>query len=586
MSSIGQIPNLPDRQHRQFLARLKESVEEVAKRPTAPDYSAAIAALRAELLAMIATSKTVVSQPDQIVSDSKSMVLLGDAVNIWSVVAQTVDGAVTASNDIVDHANCVVGIAAASGVSDDLIPVAVAGDVIENDDWNWAPGAVLWLGLDGALVDPTAYEYVPPVDAPMFEQPVAIALTATRIFVLLGLPVLEGDGGSILSLNEAGFAQRTNIRVKALLAEDVPAFSVVAQTATGAVAADNTTTAHADFVFGITTEDGVTGDEVLVAQSGSLLTNDAWTWTVGALLWLDEAGQMTETLPTADLVQPVAIAMDTDTVFVFIGLPVLTADGGDFLGLDENGRVQRIAARATVVTSLPTAGDEGRLVTYDRSLWFDNGQIFVRSGPKVGKVEMLAHSTPDAGWYLCNGAAKSRTGFPELFAAIGTTYGAGDGSTTFNLPNLTDRFAMGNTPGASGGANTDDLTHTHDTSSLAISSAGSHSHSEGSAGSHSHSAGYNGGHNHGGATGYESNGSAVATAGSDLNLSGAPHYHTISTESDHTHSIGSAGSHTHTIDADGTHTHTISGALDDSLTDPHDNRPAYTGFAFYIFAGR
>lgn len=40
------------------------------------------------------------------------------------------------------------------------------------------------------------------------------------------------------------------------------------------------------------------------------------------------------------------------------------------------------------------------------------------------------------GWLLCNGAAVSRTKFASLFKAIGTTYGAGDGTTTFNIPNI------------------------------------------------------------------------------------------------------------------------------------------------------
>ena len=44
---------------------------------------------------------------------------------------------------------------------------------------------------------------------------------------------------------------------------------------------------------------------------------------------------------------------------------------------------------------------------------------------------------------LCNGAAVSRTTYAKLFEAIGTTYGAGDGSSTFNLPNLTDKFIQG-----------------------------------------------------------------------------------------------------------------------------------------------
>ena len=41
-----------------------------------------------------------------------------------------------------------------------------------------------------------------------------------------------------------------------------------------------------------------------------------------------------------------------------------------------------------------------------------------------------------AGWFYCTGGAISRTQYPDLFAAISTYYGAGDGSTTFNLPNL------------------------------------------------------------------------------------------------------------------------------------------------------
>ena len=42
-------------------------------------------------------------------------------------------------------------------------------------------------------------------------------------------------------------------------------------------------------------------------------------------------------------------------------------------------------------------------------------------------------------WLECDGRAVSRTTYATLFAAIGTTYGAGDGSTTFNLPDFADR---------------------------------------------------------------------------------------------------------------------------------------------------
>ena len=47
------------------------------------------------------------------------------------------------------------------------------------------------------------------------------------------------------------------------------------------------------------------------------------------------------------------------------------------------------------------------------------------------------------GWLICDGAAYSRTNYSRLFNVIGTTYGAGDGSTTFNIPNLANKFIMG-----------------------------------------------------------------------------------------------------------------------------------------------
>lgn len=56
----------------------------------------------------------------------------------------------------------------------------------------------------------------------------------------------------------------------------------------------------------------------------------------------------------------------------------------------------------------------------------------------VGEVVSFAYALSGAalkGLVLCNGAAISRTAYPSLFAAVGTTFGAGDGSTTFNVPN-------------------------------------------------------------------------------------------------------------------------------------------------------
>ncbi|TCJ96126.1 tail collar domain [Volucribacter psittacicida] len=61
----------------------------------------------------------------------------------------------------------------------------------------------------------------------------------------------------------------------------------------------------------------------------------------------------------------------------------------------------------------------------------------------TGAVCAFAMTTPPAGWLRCNGAAVSRTTYADLFQAIGTTFGAGNGSTTFNLPDLRGEFVRG-----------------------------------------------------------------------------------------------------------------------------------------------
>ena len=61
----------------------------------------------------------------------------------------------------------------------------------------------------------------------------------------------------------------------------------------------------------------------------------------------------------------------------------------------------------------------------------------------IGCVQAYAGNTLPNGWLLCDGSAVSRTTYAKLFSVIGTTYGSGNGSTTFNLPNLVDKFVEG-----------------------------------------------------------------------------------------------------------------------------------------------
>lgn len=61
----------------------------------------------------------------------------------------------------------------------------------------------------------------------------------------------------------------------------------------------------------------------------------------------------------------------------------------------------------------------------------------------IGQVSFFAMATAPTGWLICNGATLNRTSYTDLFTAIGTTYGAGDGTTTFVIPDLRGEFLRG-----------------------------------------------------------------------------------------------------------------------------------------------
>ena len=69
--------------------------------------------------------------------------------------------------------------------------------------------------------------------------------------------------------------------------------------------------------------------------------------------------------------------------------------------------------------------------------------IVTENNNLTGVVQFFARNTAPDGWLKANGAAVSRTTYADLFAAIGTAFGAGDGSTTFNLPDMRGEFPRG-----------------------------------------------------------------------------------------------------------------------------------------------
>lgn len=67
----------------------------------------------------------------------------------------------------------------------------------------------------------------------------------------------------------------------------------------------------------------------------------------------------------------------------------------------------------------------------------------INTNTPVGSISLFAGATAPTGWLICDGSAVSRTTYANLFSVIGTTYGTGDGSTTFNIPNLKGKVPVG-----------------------------------------------------------------------------------------------------------------------------------------------
>lgn len=140
------------------------------------------------------------------------------------------------------------------------------------------------------------------------------------------------------------------------------------------------------------------------------------------------------------------------------------ADSSNFVAFQAPATVA-----ANLTLTLPAAdGSSGQALTTDGSGALSFATI---GGVPIGAVFHFAASTAPTGFLKANGAAVSRTTFAALFAITGTTYGSGDGSTTFNLPDLRGEFIRGwddargvdasRTFGSAQAAGTNLLSHTH-----------------------------------------------------------------------------------------------------------------------------
>ncbi len=197
-----------------------------------------------------------------------------------------------------------------------------------------------------------------------------------------------------------------------------------------------------------------------------------------------------------------------------------------------------LVARSVMADATPSAPCDVGSVQWDTStskLLVCNGATWDtlatadNSGGPVGTVISYAGGSVPTGWIACDGASVSRTTYSDLFAAIGTAYGTGDGSTTFNVPDLRGQFLrgvddMGTAAGAGGvdsgrtlgSTQADELAgHTH-AHSLSISSSGSHHHGLSGGHSSNHNDYFAGSNNaYGIHTSYTSSASQYGSATSD-----------------------------------------------------------------------
>lgn len=138
------------------------------------------------------------------------------------------------------------------------------------------------------------------------------------------------------------------------------------------------------------------------------------------------------------------------------------ADGGVVaVLLEENPDVSTL--RSELASQSPTTNGASLVGYYDQvnslpttvKAFLDNIVTFMQTQLEAqlwqpGDLKDHASATVPTGWLSCDGSAVSRTTYAALFAAIGTTWGSGDGSTTFNLPDFRRRTSVGS--GGSGSA--------------------------------------------------------------------------------------------------------------------------------------
>jgi microcystin-dependent protein len=193
--------------------------------------------------------------------------------------------------------------------------------------------------------------------------------------------------------------------------------------------------------------------EAFSANVESLSANKTLTDADAAIQYLNPNGANRDvTLPALGtgnhqfIITNTAGATYTLTVKTAGAVTVITIQPGHAVtvfsgGASGNWRVTPDATTTPTANKIPIADASGKL-----DAWVTPATTL------VGAIQMFGGSAAPSGWLFCDGSAVSRVTYAALFAVISTTYGPGDGSTTFNVPDLRGRVPIGVGTGTGGGA--------------------------------------------------------------------------------------------------------------------------------------
>jgi hypothetical protein len=195
---------------------------------------------------------------------------------------------------------------------------------------------------------------------------------------------------------------------------------------------------------GTNSSTSLNNNRVMISSSGAIVENAALAANLP--VYTNASGTLTTTSPVTGVQgywTQSGTTLSNTSLATNVGIGTSSANAA----LEVSSTTQGFAMpRMTTVQRRAISSPIAGLQVYDTNLkgyYYHDGSKWDCVSLPAGTVNYFASNTVPNGYLACNGAAVSRTTYPELFAAIGTAFGAGDGSSTFNLPDLRGEFIRG-----------------------------------------------------------------------------------------------------------------------------------------------